>query len=164
VAVSHTFAIVMAMVALMCLPAIVAMIVFADDFAQRAMVAGRARLAARRQRRALSELEREIGPVPRDLPADDPKRPTIEQIAADLDRLGRQRMDVANRSAIWQTAVTKAYDERLKLACGCLGVEQHLAGLAGVDLEIERVRVEGELQGAGLKLPTAGSEHRREQR
>jgi hypothetical protein len=164
VAVSHTFAIVMAMVALMCLPAIVAMIVFADDLAQRAMVAGRARRAARRQRRALSHLDRAIGPV-RGLPVDDdPKRPTIEQIAADLDRLGRQRMDVAHRSAVWQTAVTKAYDERLRLACQCLGIEQHLAVLNGVDLEIERVRVEGEVQGAGLPLPTAGSERRREQR
>ncbi|HEY6593734.1 MAG TPA: hypothetical protein VI011_06450 [Asanoa sp.] len=161
---SHTFAIVMAMVALMCLPAIVAVIVFADDLAQRAIVAGRARRAARRQRRALSHLDRAIGPV-RGLPVDnDPKRPTIEQIAADLDRLGRQRMDVAHRSAVWQTAVTKAYDERLRLACQCLGIEQHLAVLDGVDLEIERVRVEGEVQGAGLPLPTAGSERRREQR
>jgi hypothetical protein len=153
VAVSHTFAIVMAMVALMCLPAVIAMIIVADVFAQRAIVAGRARRAARA-----------IGPV-RGLPVDsDPKRPTIEQLAADLDRLGRQRMDIAHRSEVWQTAVTRAYDERLRLACDCLGIEQHLAVLNGVDLEIERVRVEGEVQGAGLPLPTAGIERRREQR
>ena len=87
----------------------------------------------------------------------DDERPTIEQIAADLHRLGRQRLGVATRSQVWQTAVTRAYDEQLRLACQCLGVDEHLSGLNGVDLEIERLRVEGELLAAGLRLPTADS-------
>ena len=49
----------------------------------------------------------------------------------------------------------RAYDERLRLACRCLEVPEHLAELEGIDLEIERVRVEGELIGAGLVLGAA---------
>jgi hypothetical protein len=74
----------------------------------------------------------------------------IEQIASDLRRLGRQRLDLATRNPVWHEAVRRAYDDRLRLACGCLGITQHLAELDGVDLEIERVRVEGELHAAGL--------------
>jgi hypothetical protein len=77
-------------------------------------------------------------------------QPPIEQIASDLRRLGRQRLGLATRNPIWYEAVRRAYDDRLRLACGCLGIQQHLAELDGLDLEIERVRVEGELHAAGL--------------
>ena len=46
----------------------------------------------------------------------------------------------------------RAYDDRLSLACLELEIPQHLRELTGVDLEIERVRVEGELEAAGLGL------------
>jgi hypothetical protein len=48
--------------------------------------------------------------------------------------------------------VVRAYDERLQMASRCLGVAEHLDGLEGVDRDIERVRVETELESAGLSL------------
>ena len=163
-AIPHTLVLAVAILTLLCLPAIVAAIVCADELIERAARAVRQARLARQERRAISHLDRSIDEsvVEVDIPAD-PERPTIEQIAADLQRLGRQRLGIAQRSQIWQTAVLRAYDEQLRLACACLGVRQHLSELVGVDLEIERVRVEGELQAAGMTLPTAETE-RREQR
>ena len=150
------------MLTLLCLPAIVAAIVCADELIERAAHTLREARLSRRERRELTRLDRDIGPVVAVelAPAIDEERPTIEQIAADLHRLGRQRLNIAQRSQIWQTAVLRAYDEQLRLACACLDVAEHLSELAGVDLEIERVRVEGELQEAGMVLPTAETEHR----
>jgi hypothetical protein len=161
VALPHSFVLVLAMIVLLLLPAVVAMILCADEFFGRAARAVQRRREAHRQRRALSRLDRAMGAV--DAAADRPEaagedRPSIQQIAADLHRLGRQRLGVATRSRVWQTAVSRAYDEQLQLASRCLGIEEHLATLTGVDLEIERVRVEGELQAAGLKLPAADAE------
>ena len=164
-AIPHTLVLALAMLVLLCLPAIVAMIVCADDFVERASRSLHRRRARRRERRAIHALDRSIGPmttIDQRIPIED-DRPTIEQIAADLHRLGRQRLNIAQRSQVWQTAVMRAYDEQLRLACGCLGIDQHLSELTAVDLEIERVRVEGELQAAGMVLPTADPE-RREQR
>jgi hypothetical protein len=99
-------------------------------------------------------------PQPR-TPGDDqawvaPHGPAIEQIAADLRRLHRQRSaGPTTESLAWLLAVRRAYDDRLCLACTCLGVTEHLNELDGLDREIERVRVEGELQAAGLVLRTA---------
>jgi hypothetical protein len=99
-------------------------------------------------------------PHPR-APGDDqtwvaPHGPAIEQIAADLRRLHRQRSaGPTTESLAWLLAVRRAYDDRLCLACTCLGVTEHLNELDGLDREIERVRVEGELQAAGLVLRTA---------
>lgn len=160
-AIPHTLVLAVAILTLLCLPAIVAAIVCADELLERAARAVHQARLSRRERRAISRLDRSIGPTV--LVAPDQERPTIEQIAADLHRLGLQRLGVAQRSQVWQTAVLSAYDEQLRLACACLGVQQHLSELVGVDLEIERVRVEGELQGAGMTLPAAGAE-RREQR
>ena len=102
-----------------------------------------------RQRRGLVRLDRTL---PAATPETGPVGPPIEQVAADLRRLGRQRTGVATRSPIWFAAVQKAYDERLCLACRELGIEQHLCELKDLDLEIERVRVEGALVAAGLRL------------
>ncbi len=46
------------------------------------------------------------------------------------------------------------YDDALAAACLCLGVEHHLDQVSGLDLEIERLRVEGALIAAGLTLST----------
>ncbi|MDG4821514.1 hypothetical protein O7635_06540 [Asanoa sp. WMMD1127] len=165
-AIPHTLVLAVAILTLLCLPAIVAAIVCADELFERAARAVREARLVRRERRDINRLDRSMGPVAAEIELADPgepDRPAIEQIAADLDRLGRQRLGVAQRSQVWQTAVLRAYDEQLRLACGCLSVEEHLTELVGVDLEIERVRVEGELQAAGMTLPTADAE-RREQR
>lgn len=86
--------------------------------------------------------------------------PPIEQVAGDLRRLNRLRESVATRSRVWFVAVQEAYDEGLCIACAQLDVEEHLTELAGVDLELERLRVEGELQRAGLVLRNAGAQQR----
>jgi hypothetical protein len=86
--------------------------------------------------------------------------PPIEQVALDLRRLNRLRESVARRSRLWFVAVSEAYDDGLRIACAQLGVEEFLGELSGVDLELERVRVEGELQGAGLVLRDAGASQR----
>ncbi|HLL69534.1 MAG TPA: hypothetical protein VK453_28015 [Micromonosporaceae bacterium] len=79
-----------------------------------------------------------------------PARPPIAQVAADLRRLGRLRNGVATRSMVWFTAVRRAYDDRLGVACEQLEITQYLDELTGIDLDIERLRVEGELRAAGL--------------
>ena len=53
---------------------------------------------------------------------------------------------------------------RLRIACRELGIEEHLGELSDMDLDIERVRVEGALQAAGIVLHTAGVSRRQDQR
>jgi len=149
VAVVHAFVVAFALVALACLPcAIALMITHVDIWYDWVSRTGRRGLRGSRdwlgRRRGFRWLRRRVPPAP--------VGPPIEQIAADLRRLGRQRLGVATRSTVWFTAVQRAYDDRLRMACRSLAIEQHLDELRGVDLEIERVRVEGELAGAGLML------------
>ena len=160
-AVLHALVLTLALLAVVCLPAVVAAIVCADELLDRIAWTFDEWRENRRERRTISELDRA---VEADVLAsavdlaefDRGGRTSIEQIAADLHRLGGQRLGVATRSGVWHQAVLRAYDERLILASRCLGVAEHLADLDGVDLEIERVRVEGELQSAGMVLPSAG--------
>jgi hypothetical protein len=91
----------------------------------------------------------------------EPTCPPIEQVAADLRRLSQQRLGIATRSPVWFTAVQRAYDDRLRVASRQLGVEEHLAELTGIDLDLERVRVEGLLQAAGLALRDDSAQPRR---
>ncbi|MEU8240666.1 hypothetical protein AB0C07_20680 [Actinoplanes missouriensis] len=113
------------------------------------------RLLTRDGRRELRALRR----LDRDLKVRDPVTPTaspsIEQIAYDLRRLDKQRRSGPTRcSEVWSAAVLNAYDARLQLACRYLGLPEHLQPLTGVDREIERLRVEAELQAAGMLLRT----------
>ena len=146
----HIVVLTATLVALLCLPCIVAVIICADEvFDRTAWTRGR-----RRETRALRRLDRSLTntPVPT-MRVDAASGPTIEQIAADLRRLDRQRHGgIATESTAWLAAVLRAYDDRLCLASQCLGVAEHLHLLEGIDREIERVRVEGELQAAGLSL------------
>ena len=91
-----------------------------------------------------------------------PAGPPIEELAADLRRLARQRTGAASNSPFWFAAVERAYDERLNLACRELEIVHYLDELTGIDLDIERVRVEGLLQAAGLGLPAVGTDHRQD--
>ena len=107
-----------------------------------------------RQRRRLARLDRTLS----DRCVAWPVRqgPPIETIATDLRRLRSQREGVAQRSPVWFTAVEKAYDDRLTLACDRLDVESHLDALTGIDRELERLRIEGALEAAGLRLTGSG--------
>lgn len=89
-------------------------------------------------------------------------QPSIEQAAAELRRLDRQRRSgPTSGSQMWTGAVLRAYDEWLKVACTCLGVTHHLSGLEGMDLDFERVRVEDALLAAGCEVRSALGRGRR---
>jgi hypothetical protein len=147
----HAFALLVTLIALLLLPCVMATLVFADEVSGWLGWSAARRWRQRRERRMLSRLDRALDGVlagQQDalaaLEADG--RPTIEQIAADLRRLGRLRLSVAaTTSPVWHAATMRAYDDKLRQACRYLGVAEHLDGLGGMDLEIERVRVEGEL-------------------
>ncbi|WBB77848.1 hypothetical protein O7606_16410 [Micromonospora sp. WMMD882] len=119
----------------------------------------------RRRRRTIARLDRAVGAdsIVRGIDLTefdrDGRRP-LEEIAADLRRLRAYRVGRGGRPIVWPLLLIEAYDDRLRLACRYLGVPEHLADLDGVDREIERVRVEGELHAAGLPLPAAVAEHR----
>ena len=167
----HIVVLAATLLALLCLPCIVAVVLCVNTRTNRANTRtnranGRTNRAVtldqpawnrgrRRETRALRRLDRSLdndAPAPA-LPPGAQLAPTIEELAADLRRLDRQRRSgVATESAAWLAAVLRAYDDRLRLASRCLGVAEHLALLNGIDREIERVRVEGELQAAGLAL------------
>ncbi|AEV84240.1 hypothetical protein ACWT_3217 [Actinoplanes sp. SE50] len=77
----------------------------------------------------------------------------LEQVAFDLRRLDRmRRSDHIRRSDAVLAAVLRAYDARLELACRCLGIEEHLQTLQGVDRELERLRLEGALDDVGVPI------------
>jgi len=147
VAITHVIVLALALVGALCLPCLLAVLVFADEDAGR--------WTARRTVRALRRLDRRLN---NDAPVPTPRAqitmgPSIEQIAADLRRLDRQRNGgITTESVAWLAAVLRAYDDRLRLAADRLGVTQHLDQVDGIDRDIERVRVEGALQEAGLIL------------
>ena len=151
----HAVVLALALVALVFLPCAVALVICADGVARRV----RGRFREHRDRRALHRLDRTLGQQSISLDALDQHQPSIQQIAADLRRRDRQRLGNATRSKVWHAAVLLAYDDRLRLASRCLGVCEHLDQLDGVDLEIERLRVEGELEAAGLRLRLGAPRH-----
>ncbi|MCA2214510.1 hypothetical protein [Jidongwangia harbinensis] len=149
-AIPHVLVLAAALVALLCLPCAVAVLICSDDLAVRRAWSrrGRAELVA------LHCLDRELrGPR---VTADPTGTLPFEQVAADLRRLDHQRhTGPTTSSERWAQAVLLAYDERLKLACRYLDVNQHLATVNGLDRDLERVRVESALERAGLELRSA---------
>jgi hypothetical protein len=138
-----------ALLTLLCLPCAVAAFVCADELMLRRFWTRRGRAETRALRR-LDQALRNVEETPLPTVTDGP---SIEQIAFDLRRLDRQRRcGPTLASERWREAVLRAYDVRLCLACHRLGLTEHLQPLEGLDRDIERVRVEGELQAAGLAL------------
>jgi hypothetical protein len=90
--------------------------------------------------------------IPQPPPTAAPESPPFERIAADLRRLGSDRLGIGQRNELWHSAVERAYDVKLHEACRALGIVEHLEGLTGMDREIERLRIEGELIAAGVRL------------
>jgi hypothetical protein len=165
--VAHGFLVTAALVALLCVPCLLALTIFADVAINQAEEAIH-RVAVRwRTRREATRLERSTGIeqqhrrlLRRQGDGDAPAGPPFEEVAADLRRLARQRAEVAPRSPVWFAAVHRAYDERLRIACRELRIAEHLGELEGIDLEIERLRVEGLLQAAGLPLAVVDTDGR----
>lgn len=77
----------------------------------------------------------------------------IERVAADLRRLRCAVRGDAQRSAAHQMGNRLAYDRVLMQACEMLEIEHELtAESMGMDRDIERLRIEAELEGAGIAV------------
>lgn len=150
-AISHIAVLATALLALLCLPCAVAVVVCADELIARRFWSRRGRQELRALRcldRGLTSGEFELPPPGREL--------TIDELVADLRRLDRQRRSSpTTESVLWLAAVLRAYDQRLALASRTLGFTEHLAQLDGMDREIERLRVEELLHAAGIRLRAA---------
>jgi hypothetical protein len=104
--------------------------------------------------RALRRLDRTINQPPAlDRLSVQRRLPPVEQIAAELRRLNHQRHHgLSTESEKWSAAVATAYDAWLLAACHRLNITEHLTTLSGIDRDIERLRVELQLETAGLVL------------
>jgi len=77
----------------------------------------------------------------------------IEQLAADLRRLRAALAGDEHRSAAHQMGNRLAYDQLLRQICQMLNIEHELSGDSiGIDRDIERFRVEAELERAGVMI------------
>ncbi|WP_433389383.1 hypothetical protein [Micromonospora sp. KLBMP9576] len=160
---------ILAFVAVASLPAAIAVVFCADEIIDRVACRYAEWRERRRERRTIARLDRavEADVLTRDIDLtalDRPDRRPLEELAADLRRLRGQRVGAEARQPVWHGMVLQAYDDRLRLACRALGITEHLTELVGVDLALERIRVEGLLHAAGLTLPAARAEHRQRHR
>jgi hypothetical protein len=135
----EALAILLALVALAMLPCLVVFLVFVDAFMR---TVHRQRRRVRREQAAAA-----VATEP------EPSGPPLERIAAEIHRLTRARRTCESGSPRF-IAATRAYDRRLTFACRALEVDEHMDGLSGVDLDLERLRVEGLLIEAGFVLDT----------
>ena len=77
----------------------------------------------------------------------------LERLAADLRRLRLVLGSDEHRSAAQQLGNRMAYDQVLIQACAMLEIEHELTdNLAGMERDIERFRIEAELERAGVVL------------
>jgi hypothetical protein len=93
--------------------------------------------------------------------AEQPEGPPLEELAATLRRLHPAvRSPRAETTPVRQQGILAAYDGVLVAAATALGVPTTLADLPeGLDREAERLRVEHELQLAGLSWQATRSGH-----
>lgn len=142
----HELALAGALLALLCLPCAVALLVRVEH-----------QLAARRSWRldaTTRELLRRLDLRLRTRPAaalEPATGPGADQVAAELRRLQHLRLHgPATRSETWLAAVNDAYDRWLCHGCHLLGVDQELMRLDGLDRELERARIEEILRDKGF--------------
>lgn len=77
----------------------------------------------------------------------------LERLAADLRRLREVVRADARRSAAQQIGNRLAYDQVLMQACSMLEIEHELSEqTSGMERDIERLRVEAELERAGMTV------------
>ena len=87
-------------------------------------------------------------------PPELPAPPPIEVIARDARRLRAELLALTPGTPMARrVGLSRAYDDLLAEACAALDVPDTLAGLdPGTDRDIERLRVEYELEAAGMRL------------
>ncbi|GIJ76087.1 hypothetical protein SAMN05443287_106109 [Micromonospora phaseoli] len=150
----------LALAAVVALPVLIALVVCADEVVDRLNCGYTEWRERRRARRLIARLNQAVDAdqvatrIALDALDRVDRRP-LEQIAADLRCLRRERAGGAGPAVVWHSSVLDAYDGRLRLACRALGITEHLGELTGLDRQIERVRVEAELDAAGLRLRAA---------
>jgi hypothetical protein len=138
VAVLESVAVLLALLTLAMLPCLLVFLVFIDAF-MRTVHRQRNRI----RREAAEKLDAEL----------EAAGPPLERIAAEIHRLTRARRTCEPGTPRF-VAATRAYDRRLGYACRALEIDEHMDGLDGVDLDLERLRVEGLLLEAGFVLDT----------
>ncbi|MEN3305107.1 MAG: hypothetical protein V7603_1309 [Micromonosporaceae bacterium] len=155
----HGLVVTLVLLALVCLPCVIALLITADAVLHPVGLRWR-RMRLRWAERRLASRAGLARGLTRVLVPErvTPVGPPIEKLAADLRRLSQQRTGVATRSTVWFNAVSAAYDNRLAVACQELEIQEHLDEVTGLDLEIERLRVEGMLLAAGLRLDGGGAQ------
>ncbi|TWJ24419.1 hypothetical protein JD76_04569 [Micromonospora endolithica] len=152
----------LAVLAVLGLPVLLAAVCCADELLDRIACGVGGWRQRRHDRRTIADLDRAVDAetLTRGIDMsgfDRPDRRPLEQLAADLRRIGGRRR--GGRAVVWHDTARQAYDDRLRMACAALGFTEHLAELTGADREIERVRMEGLLHDAGLTLPAVRAEH-----
>ncbi|PRX47680.1 hypothetical protein B0I33_105260 [Prauserella shujinwangii] len=87
--------------------------------------------------------------------APEPQGPPVERLAADLRRVRHSLATLPpNAPMVRRRATGEAYDALLAQACRAVGVAHRLDAVPeGIDRELERLRVEEALRGAGLAIP-----------
>lgn len=81
-----------------------------------------------------------------------PAHPPIEDTAARLRELAAALADTSADAVLRRAELTDRYDLALRQACATMDVPQYLTRLSGADADMERLRLEGELEAAGLVL------------
>jgi hypothetical protein len=81
--------------------------------------------------------------------------PSIQVLAQSLRRVHKSLIDFEpGTPALRRLAARQAYDDLLRQACRALDIPHRLDELPeGMDMEIERLRVEESLRRAGLRIP-----------
>jgi hypothetical protein len=144
----HGVALAGALLALLCLPCAVALLVHAPNQAAIRRTWRRDPVTLELLRRLDSRLKTRRADT---VVAIDTNAPCAEQISAELVRLRRLRHHgLANQSEEWMAAVNRAYDRWLCQGCQALGINEELLRLEGLDRELERARIEDVLRDKGF--------------
>ncbi len=178
VAADSALPITLGVIALLGMPAAIAAVICADEVVDSVRQRAEQARESWNDQRTLDRLERAFAPAP---PAG-PPWVAVARVATDVLSSARdsvaqfaaQRLNAAGlhpawlavpavpaaelsfeEVVAWLRAVPRSdaeYDSALAAACRCLGIAEHLTEVSGLDLEIERLRVEGALTDAGLHL------------
>jgi hypothetical protein len=79
-----------------------------------------------------------------------PANPPLEETAERLRALAAEITDTPLTAVQRRGELTDRYDLLLRQACATVGVAQYLNQVSGTDADMERLRVEGELEAAGI--------------
>jgi hypothetical protein len=178
VAADSAFPITLGVIALLGMPAAIAAVICADEVVESLRQRAEHARESWQEQRTLDRLERVFAPAP---PAGPPWA-TAARVASDVLSSAResvthfaaQRLNAAGFAPAWlpvpvvpvaelsfEEVVAWLWavprhdaqnDAALAAACRCRGLPEHQAEVSGLDLEIERLRVEGALTDAGLHL------------